>query len=138
MSRTAQNLAYVQFCSPPHPGKAAIGAGLLVKMRDLAAKDRKNNEGVEIMRRLLAVVFPIASMKELFKTTFIVLAFVLGTTVAAAAQQDKPGSSNDLLHHGNIAAQNGDFEAAIGYWKKAIRNVIQLLEGKQQCCTALV
>lgn len=39
---------------------------------------------------------------------------------AFAPPQFKSGTFNDFNYRGNVAAQNGDFEKAIAYWKKAI------------------
>ena len=52
--------------------------------------------------------------------------FVLATAAALClatavfAEPNRPGSYNDLVQRGNIAAQAGDFDSAISYWRKAI------------------
>jgi len=40
--------------------------------------------------------------------------------VIAQATPDPPGSFNDWMHRGNVAAQKGEFNRAIACWRKTI------------------
>jgi hypothetical protein len=40
--------------------------------------------------------------------------------VIAQATPDAPGSFNDWMHRGNVAAQKGEFNRAIACWKKTL------------------
>lgn len=92
-----------------------------------AWKLQHNNAGMLVMgepgSNALAVYWAKLSGERLAEAKAIVSSLRIdwGPKCDAAEPSDQPGSYNYYQKRGNIAAMNGDFDAAISYWQRAER-----------------